>query len=120
MKRPGRLLLTALVLAVSCTAAQAGDKRKKAEPEHHDTVIATVTPTSMTISEGKAQKTVAISPSTEIYVRGQKADVAALQAGMAVDLALGMDGKQASRINASDPPVHREIKKVKPIKSLMK
>jgi hypothetical protein len=122
MQKLPRLLITTLVLFALSAAASAGDKRKKKEKEveHHTPVIASVTPTAIAIKEAKLERSIGITPATEIYVRGQKADVAALQPGMAVDITLAMDGQKASRINAGDPPVHREIKKVKPIRSFMK
>ena len=121
MRTPSHLFITAVVLFAFASAASAGDKRKKKAPEHHDTVIASVSPTAITITEVKLERTIPITPATEIYVRGQKADLAALQPGMTVNITLAMDGQKASRINASDPPVHREVKKVKmPSRSFMK
>ena len=98
-----------LVAIASTGSTTAGEKRKKKkEPESHPTVITSVAPTAITIREAKVEKTVPITSATEIYVRGQKADVAALQSGMAVSITLAMDGDKASRINASDPPPGRE------------
>jgi hypothetical protein len=100
------LFISALAAAVLLTAstAAAKEKRKKKEPESHPTVITAVTPAAITIREAKAEKTLAITPSTEIYVRDKKADLAALQPGMAVSITLAMDGDKASRISATDAP----------------
>jgi hypothetical protein len=85
------------------TASFAKEKKRKKKPQDsHPTVITAVTPTAISIREAKAEKTVPITPSTEIYVRDKKADVAALQPGMAVSVTLAMDGDKASRINATD------------------
>ncbi len=105
-----RLLLTIGVLTLAIAGvgtSSAGEKKKKKERERHATVITAIDPTAISIKEDKADKTVPITPSTEIYVRGQKADLAALQPGMAVNITLAMDGIKASRINASDLPVQR-------------
>ena len=107
------VVFTALVV-VSTSAAK--DKRKKKEPESHPTVITAVTPTAISIREAKADRTVPITPSTEIYVRNQKSSLTSLQPGMAVSITLARDGDSASRINASDPPVIREKKDEKPKK----
>ena len=109
-KFPRLVVLGVTLIAIASTGSTtAGEKRKKKkDPESHPTVITSVAPTAITIREAKAEKTVPITPSTEIYVRGQKADIAALQSGMAVSITLAMDGDKASRINASDPPPGRE------------
>ena len=112
MVRAAAVLLT-IVLA---STGSAKEKRKKKEPESHPTVITAITPTAITIREAKAEKTVPISQSTEIYVRDHKADVAALQPGMAVNITLAMDGQRASRISATDPPLVREADDRKPKK----
>ena len=114
MRNFGRLVVLGITLIAVASAASssAGEKRKKKkEPESHPTVITSVAPGAVTIREAKAEKTIPIAPATEIYVRGQKADVAALQSGMAVSITLAMDGDKASRINASDAPPARAEKK---------
>lgn len=85
-------------------------KRKKKPQDSHPTVITAVTANAISIREAKAEKTVPITPSTEIYVRDQKADLAALQPGMAVSVTLAMDGDKASRISATDAPPFRDHK----------
>ena len=109
-----RLAVLGLAVSAFASAVDAKDKKKKKEPESHPTVITAVTPTAISIREAKIEKSVPITPSTEIYVRNQKASLGALQPGMAVSITLAMDGDTASRINAADPPVTRETKAGKP------
>ena len=113
MRKP-HLLLRLVVVLIACTVATASfakeKKRKKKPQDSHPTVITAVTAEAITIREAKAEKTVPITVSTEIYVRDKKADVAALQPGMAVNVTLAMDGDKASRINATDPPPVRTEK----------
>ena len=107
------LLLRIGAVFIACAVAStsvAKEKRKKKAQDSHPTVITAVTPQAISIREAKAEKTVAITPATEIYVRDRKADVAALQPGMAVSITLAMDGDKASRINATDPPPVRDDK----------
>jgi hypothetical protein len=91
------------------TTSVAKDKRKKKPREPNATLITAVGPTSISIKHDKVEKTVAITPATEIYVRDDKATVAALQIGMAVNITLAMDGASASRISATDAPVLRGL-----------
>ena len=113
MRKP-HLLLWVSVLFVACTMATGSfakeKKRKKKPQDSHPTVITAVTANAITIREAKAEKTVPVTPATEIYVRDKKADVTALQPGMAVSVTLAMDGDKASRINATDAPPVRDDK----------
>lgn len=88
----------------------AGDRNKKA-PDHHDTVITSVSPTSITISQDKTSKTYVITQFTEFTYKGQKVALGELKPGMAVVVTAGVDGASASRIGASDPPVHNDDEK---------
>ncbi len=72
-------------------------------------MITAVSATSISTKYEKVEKTFAITPATEIYVRNEKAAVGALQTGMAVNITLAMDGASASRISATDAPVFRDI-----------
>ena len=54
--------------------------RKPKAPAHHETVIGSVTPTSLTVKEDKTERTFVISQFTEITVNGQKAKTADLEA----------------------------------------
>ena len=112
MKTPFVAVTLALVLAVPGFAA---DKKKKG-PEYHDTVIASVAANAVTITEDKTTKTFPINQFTEITLKGQRATVTDLQPGMAVSVTLGTDGVTASRIAASDPPVHHQDDR-KPVKT---
>jgi hypothetical protein len=67
-------------------------------------VIASVTPTAITVTEAKATKTYTVTQFTEITVNGQRATVADLKPGMTVNVTLGTDASRASRINASGAP----------------
>ncbi len=111
-------VMLALVLAAPGFAAG----RKKKAAEYHDTVIASVAANAVTITEDKTTKTFPINQFTEITLKGQRAAVTDLQPGMAVSVTLGTDGVTASRVAASDPPVHHQDdhKPVKTPKGWMK
>ena len=119
MSKP-HLLVRLSVIMVGCmavTSSFAKEKKAKKKPQDsHPTVITAVTANALTIRETKAEKVVPITVSTEIYVRDKKADVTALQPGMAVSITLAMDGDKASRINATDPPPVRNDKHERPKK----
>ncbi len=117
--RKAHHLSIALAALTFVATTFAGPQKKKAA-EHHDTLIAAVAPTSITITEDKLTRTFPINQSTEVYVHDRKTNVAALQPGMAVSITLAMDGTTASRIQAGDAPVHREKEKVKVSKSFMR
>ena len=81
-------------------------------PAHQETIIGSVTPTSITVTtqtlagNGKtvlasSSKTYAISKFTEITVNGQKATAADLKPKMKVSVTMGMDPSQAARIVAN-------------------
>ena len=88
-------------LSMISPAVSASKKKPTAPPQVQGPVIASVTATSITITEGKTAKTLVISQFTEITVNGQKATVAELRPGMAVTVVLGTDPGKASRINAT-------------------
>jgi hypothetical protein len=98
-----------VALASASTAVAKDSRKKKKERESHATLITAVSATSISIKQDKIEKTVAITPATEIYVRDKKGAVDALQTGMAVNITLGMDGASASRINATDAPILRDV-----------
>jgi len=89
-------LLLGLVLS---NAAIAGSKKKQAPPQVP--TIASVTPNSVTIVEGKRARMLTITQFTEITVNGIRATAAELKAGMSVSVTLGTDATKASRINAT-------------------
>jgi hypothetical protein len=91
------VLLLCLLLA---PAAFAAGKGKPKAPAHHETVIGSVSATSITIKEDKTTRTFAISPFTEITVNGAKAKAADLKEGMFVSVTL-TDATRVSRIAAT-------------------
>jgi hypothetical protein len=103
MKRFRLLTFVVSLLLISAIAPAVGfDKKKKAKPpEHHETVIASVTPSAVTITEDKTTKTFAITQFTEISVNGRKSTAADLKPGMLVSVTL-TDPTRASRITATD------------------
>ena len=76
-------------------------KKKTTPPPIHTPTIASVTATSITITEAKTTKTLGINQFTEITVNGQKATAAELKPGMGVTVTLGTDPSKASRIVAT-------------------
>ena len=99
----------ALLALASPATGLAKDTRKTKPRQSHATLITAVSPTSISVRQEKTEKTVPITPATEIYVRDTKTNVDALQTGMAVNITLAMDGASASRISATDAPVFRDI-----------
>lgn len=95
------LLLAVFLGTLTLSPAFGASKKKPAPPEIQAPVIASVTATSITITEGKAAKTLTISQFTEIFVNGVKATVADLKPGMNVSVTLGTDPTKANRINAT-------------------
>lgn len=103
MKRFRFLLPVVAVLLAMLTIspAYAASKKKDPPPLIKTPTIASVTATSVTVTEGKITKTLAITQFTEITVNGQKATAAELKPGMTVSITLGTDPSKASRINAT-------------------
>jgi len=65
----------------------------------HETVISSVTPTQITVTEDKETKTFTITQFTEVTVDGKKASAADLKPGMMVTVTL-TDQSRLSRITA--------------------
>lgn len=101
--------LSAVLALITASPAVAAGKKKKKPPPHINTISA-VTADSVTIAEEKGQKTLAVTPFTEINVNGRKAQVTDLQPGMTVNVTLGTDPSKASRIMAGEAPVARDSK----------
>jgi hypothetical protein len=102
MKKSLVVLPLALLLGFMTTAPAFGASKKKTPPPQVQTpVIASVTASSVTITEGKTAKTLTITQFTEITVNGIKATAAELKPGMGVTIGLGTDPSKASRINAT-------------------
>ena len=101
MKKSSFSAVVSVLLVILAMTPAFGASKKKAEPaQQHGTVIASVTATAITVTEGKVAKTFAISQFTEINVNGQKATVADLKPGMTVSLTLA-DASRLSRIVAT-------------------
>ena len=101
-----RYLFVVAALAASLAASSsvfAGSSKKKPTPAPvaQTPTIASVTPTSITISEAKTTKTYAINQFTEINVNGARATAAELKPGMGVSVVVSTDATKVSRINAT-------------------
>ncbi len=78
----------------------AAKPKKPKAPQHHETVIDSVSASSITIKEDKTERTFAISPFTEITVNGSKGTAGDLKPGMFVSVTL-TDATRVSRIAAT-------------------
>jgi hypothetical protein len=87
---------------VAFSTAVAASKKPKETPRV--TVISSVSGDSITITESGVAKTYTTNQFTEITLKGKKAKLSDLQAGMAVSVTLGTDATKVSRIAADDPP----------------
>jgi hypothetical protein len=97
-----RFFLIAVVWGLlALSPAFGASKKKTTPPPVQGPVITSVTATSITVTEGKTAKTLAINQFTEITVNGQKATATDLKPGMEVTITLGTDPSKASRINAT-------------------
>jgi hypothetical protein len=98
-----RLVVIALSLGMLFSSAAFGGSKKKPTPPPPipTPTIASVTPTSITISEAKTTKTFAITQFTEINVNGMKATAVDLKPGMTVNIVISTDATKLSRINAT-------------------
>jgi hypothetical protein len=98
-----RLFVIALSLGMLFSVSVfAGSKKKPTPPpQAPPTTITSVTANSVTISEAKVAKSLAITQFTEINVNGRRATAAELKPGMTVTVTLGGDPSSASRINAT-------------------
>jgi len=98
-----RFLVIAISLSLLALTPAFGASKKKppAAPVIQGPTIASVTATSVTITESKTAKTLTIDQFTEITVNGQRATAAELKPGMTVNVTLGTDPTKASRINAT-------------------
>ena len=105
-------IVSALIAIFTTTSAFAGGRKKATPPpQAQPTLIASVSGNAITVTDDKATKTFMITQFTEINVNGQRATVADLKPGMAVNVTIGMDPTRASRINASGAPVDHGKKK---------
>jgi hypothetical protein len=97
-----RLLLGVVFFGMlALNPAVAASRKKPDAPVMQGPVIASVTATSITISEGKTARTLIITQFTEITVNGIRATSSELKPGMNVSFTLGTDPTKAGRINAT-------------------
>jgi len=102
MKNVRWLMLIFVCAALAMSPAFGASKKKTTPPAAvQGPVISSVTASSVTVTEGKTSKTLTIDTFTEIIVNGQKATVAELKPGMAVNVSLGTDPSKATRIVAT-------------------
>ena len=113
--RKSVLVIAALYVIAGNNALEAGKNyapRATPTPAHAETIIGSVTPTSITVTtqtlagNGKtvlasSSKSYAITKFTEIMVNGQRATAADLKPKMKVNVTIGMDRSQAAKINAN-------------------
>jgi hypothetical protein len=101
MKTRSATLLTALFLCLAMLSPAFGAGKRKSTPiPVHETVITSVTASSVVITADKVPKTYAVSPFTEVTLNGQKAALADLKPGMIVSVTLS-DPTRLSRIAAT-------------------
>jgi hypothetical protein len=101
MARPRFLLMTVFLGTLALSLVFGASKKKPEAPLIQGPVIASITATSITISEGKTARTLIITQFTEITVNGIRATAAELKPGMNVSVTLGTDPTKAGRINAT-------------------
>src|ERR1700736_920940 len=81
------LLATGVSFAILINADSAL-ARPRAHAQRHQTLISTVSPSQITISEDSGPRTFTITPFTEVIVDEQRAKVADLRPGMRVSVTL--------------------------------
>jgi hypothetical protein len=96
-----RFSLVILLGILTMSPAFGASKKKPSPTPSQAPTIASVTANSITVTEPKVTKTLAITQFTEILVNGQRATAADLKPGMTVSITLGTDPTKASRINAT-------------------
>jgi hypothetical protein len=98
-----RLLLPLVVLLgmLTMTPAFAASKKKPTPAPVVLPMIASVTATSVTISEKNVSRTFTINQFTEINVNGRRGTVADLKPGMTASITIGTDSSKLARINAT-------------------
>jgi hypothetical protein len=97
-------IIILLMAATSFSAFGAGHKGAKAKATpavNHETVISTVTPTEITVTEDKTAKTYVLTQFTEITLNGNRATAADLKPGMKVSVTIGTDATHLSRVAAT-------------------
>src|SRR5712691_10812830 len=107
------LVVSALIAIITTTSAFGGGRKKRTTPppQPQPTLISNVSGNPITVSDDKITRTFVMTQFTEINVNGQRGTVADLKPGMVVNVTIGTDPAQASRINASGAPVDHGKKK---------
>lgn len=95
------LILTVICALLALSPITGAAKKKPTPAPIQPTTISSVAGNSITISQGQTSKTLVLTQFTEIMVNGQRATVADLKPGMAVNVTLGTDPSKVSRINAT-------------------
>jgi hypothetical protein len=115
MKRKPFIVVFLFLLALVVSPAWAGSKKKKATPtpKYQPPVISSVIGNTVTVTERKTTRAFIVTEFTEISVNGQRATAADLKPGMTVNVTIGVDPSQASRITATGAPASDRRKKKK-------
>jgi hypothetical protein len=95
------LVSAVLVLATAISVYEFQRSGPVTRVELAGLVIASVTPGTLMLTEGKVTKAITLAPTTNINVNGQKATAAELKPGMTVKVTLDPDPSTASRIDAT-------------------
>jgi hypothetical protein len=100
MKTRSLALVLFLCLTALAPAFAAGKHKGNASIPVHETVISSVTDSSIVIASDKVPKTYAVTQFTEVTLNGQKAALADLKPGMKVSVTMS-DPTRLSRIAAT-------------------
>lgn len=101
MKKAALILITVVCGLLALNPAFGRSKKRPTPAPVPVPVISSVSATSITVTEGKTAKTLAITQFTEITVNGVKATATELKPGMNATVTLGTDPTKASRIVAT-------------------
>jgi hypothetical protein len=101
MKRLICLLLALGMFAVPASISAKGlHVKPSTKAEHKETVIESISATSISVKHPNETKTYVITKDTGLFCDGKKVDISALSAGMRVSITAGADPKVASIISA--------------------
>jgi hypothetical protein len=101
------LVVVSVSLVVSMSAPVfAGGRKKKSSPapKYQPPVISSVAGKTITVTQEKVTRAFTLTPFSEITVNGQRATIADLKPGMTVNVTIGVDPSQASRVVATGVP----------------
>jgi hypothetical protein len=93
-------LFTILFLCLFVLPTFGAGRRKSTPVPVHETVVTSVSPTSIVITADKVPKTYTVTQFTEVTVNGQKSTLADVKPGMLVSVTLS-DPTHLSRISAT-------------------